>query len=737
MRRGARFLAASALCAVLSLAGPQLSTSSGASALSKSSAVRALPAATSWVPIGPAPTLPGSSGFLENASGRISGIAAHPLDPQTLFIATAGGGVWRTRDGGTSWASLTDDQPTLFTGAIAISSSSPNVVYAGTGEANMGPSKRGRHNIYYGRGILRSTNGGDNWTLTGADVFDRRTISRLVVDPTDPNTVYAAVGALAINGLGGGTGIWKTTDGGLSWLNTTGSLTSTAAYSDLIMDPFDRLVLYAAIGQPDGADADGVNRNGVYKTSDGGLTWASVGYPATAITGRVALAISRTVPTVLYAASARTSDQHLEQLARSDALGWTQLTNPGSLCPSGTTSINVLGSAGDYHLVLAVDPDPARAQSLYVGGVCTIRSQDGGASWDLQPVAPGDTDGPHRDHHALEFDALGRLLDGNDGGIWRLETFDPAGWSNLNGNLQTVQMIGLALHPTNPGLAYGGTQDTGTIRYEGTSQWPRLLRGDGGANAAVLLPSGQARIYQVTRISSTGAVFRRSNNGGDTFVSASTGIDPTDVTNFYPPIALDPRNRDHVYLATNHVYETVDTGTSWSSLPVTGWTIGDPVDSLALSPSTPGTIYAGAGSHMLVSFDGGQTWIQRDPPGVTGRIKALAVDAVSNLTVFAVSDGFGGAHVLRSQDGGLSWSNIGAGLPNLPVQSLVLDPRSSPAAVYVGTDAGVWASSNVGASWGRLGLGLPNAQVADLQLNVTTGILAAATHGRGVWTLVP
>jgi photosystem II stability/assembly factor-like uncharacterized protein len=450
----------------------------------------------------------------------------------------------------------------------------------------------------------------------------------------------------------------------------------------------------------------------------------------------VALTISRTFPPVLYAASARTSDQHLEQLARADALGWTPLANPGSICPSGSLPVNVLGKAGDYHLVLAVDPDPTRAQSLYLGGICTIRSQDGGASWELQPVAPGDTQGPHRDHHALEFDAWGRLLDGNDGGIWRLETFDPASWLNLNGNLETVQMIGLALHPTNPWLAYGGTQDNGTIRYEGTSEWPRRLRGDGGANAAVLLPSGQARIYQVTRLSSAGAVFRRSNNGGDTFVSASDGINPNDVTNFYPPIALDPSNRDHVYLATDHLYETVNAGTLWSSLPVTGWTIGDPVDSLALSPSTPGTIYAGAGSHLLVSFDGGQTWSQRDPPGVTGRIKALAVDAASDLNVFTISDGFGGAHILHSLDGGLSWSDIGAGLPNLPVQSVVLDPRSVPAAIYVGTDAGVRASFDVGSTWGPLGIGLPNAQVTDLQLNVTTGILAAATHGRGVWVLV-
>src|SRR5215471_12037642 len=194
----------------------------------------------SWTELGPAPTVNGSTTYTEPASGRITGIAADPNDPLTIYIATAGGGVWKTIDGGTSWTPLTDTQGTLFMGAIAVAPSDSNTIYAVTGEANSGPSKTKREfrdNIYYGLGVLRSTNGGNTWTLVGAGQFSRRTISRIVVDPTSPDTVYVAVGALATNGLPGNTGIWKSTDGGTTWSNTTASISTTAAFSDLVMDP--------------------------------------------------------------------------------------------------------------------------------------------------------------------------------------------------------------------------------------------------------------------------------------------------------------------------------------------------------------------------------------------------------------------------------------------------------------------------------------------------------------------
>jgi Sortilin, neurotensin receptor 3, len=162
-------------------------------------------------------------------------------------------------------------------GAIALAPSSPEIIYAGAGEAHMGPSKARnfRDNIYYGRGVLKSTDGGASWTLLGAAEFDRVTISKIVVEPSDPNTVYVAVGALATNGVLGNTGIWKSIDGGATWSNTTANISALAAFSDLVMDPANPQVLYAAVGEPGVTDARAANS--VYKTTNGGATWARAG----------------------------------------------------------------------------------------------------------------------------------------------------------------------------------------------------------------------------------------------------------------------------------------------------------------------------------------------------------------------------------------------------------------------------------------------------------------------------
>jgi len=225
-----------------------------------------------WTALGPAPVADGSN----HSTGRISTIAADPTDANTIYIGTAGGGVWKTTSG-VHWDPLTDTQDTLYMGALALAPSDPQIIYAGTGEANYGPSKIAlrRENVFAGKGILKSTDGGATWALLGSDVFYRRTISRIVVDPNDADTVYAAVGFKAFDGLPGNTGIWKSTDGGQSWnLMVSGipQFTGDDAVSDLAMDPQDPQHLYAAVGNPNGAQA-----NGVYQTFDGAADWTVAG----------------------------------------------------------------------------------------------------------------------------------------------------------------------------------------------------------------------------------------------------------------------------------------------------------------------------------------------------------------------------------------------------------------------------------------------------------------------------
>jgi photosystem II stability/assembly factor-like uncharacterized protein len=754
--------------------------------------------ASSWTFIGPAPNVDNeqhTTGYTENTSGRITAIAAHPTDPNTIYIAAASGGVWKTLDGGGTWMQLTDTQSTLFMGALAVAKpdpTGPDIIYAGTGEANLGPSKIGnfRDNIYYGRGILKSVDSGSSWTLltgTGVDGslnnFDRLTFSQIVVDPTNPDIVYAAVGYTATNGLSGNKGIWKSTNGGLTWRNTTASITisDTAAFTDLVIDPRPEAhtTLYAAVGGYAASGTAGDPANGVYKTTDGGDTWTRLKIdpnlsdpPPGETLGRIALAIAKSNPQILYAVLTRPSDNHLLALRRTANGGssWAGVTNPGSICPSGAININYLGSAGDYHNTLAIDP--TNSDIVYAGGNCGIARSTSGPGNTWFAVAPGESNGPHRDHHALVFNANNKLLDGNDGGIWRL--FDPSlddpnqqdphllHWTNLNGNLQITQFMGIALDPRagseGQDIAYGGTQDTGIQRFQDnpldpddSRRWRRLLRGDGGAGAvSVAQPN---RLYQIARVNEEGPFFRRSNTQGNTWNSPSdslmTGITVHDA-NFYLPLVLDPSDptSNRLLLGTKQMYETLTGGDPNPSFGNVGWraigTFNDRIASLAVAASDANTIYAvtgdalaGAMGHVFVTFNNGTDWQPIDIPGVTDRLAAIIIDPTDKMKAYVVRDRFGGGHVFRTTNGGQNWTDISGDLPDLPTHTIVLDDRTSPnPTLYIGTDNGVYASSDLGAHWLPFQMGLPNVLVADLKLQKNWNILAAGTHGRGVWEIL-
>ena len=276
-----------------------------------------VPVTSNWTFMGPAPILNGQTPGAEPVTGRIAAIAAHPTDANTIYVAAAGGGVWKTTDGGTSWTAKSDSQATLFMGALAVARSNPNIIYAGTGEtSNSGLS-------FYGRGVLKSVDGGNTWTLLGNAQFDRRTISAIVINPTNPNTVYAAVGANGINGVNGNTGVWKSTDGGVTWNNTTTAISATQDYSDLVMDPSDPNVLYTAVGTSVGNAA-----NGVYKTTNGGTSWSVAGnFPTGTNVGRTKIAISRTSPQTLYSSVVNPFTGALSQMLKTTDGGsnWSEI----------------------------------------------------------------------------------------------------------------------------------------------------------------------------------------------------------------------------------------------------------------------------------------------------------------------------------------------------------------------------------------------------------------------------
>ncbi|HSZ57460.1 MAG TPA: autotransporter-associated beta strand repeat-containing protein, partial [Tepidisphaeraceae bacterium] len=670
---------------------------------------------SSWTPIGPAPSQDGPVAGGGTVSGRVNALAADPADPNTLFAAAAAGGVWKTTNGGASWTPLTDSQATLNMGAIVIAPSAPSTIYAGTGDPTNSTQS------FYGRGVLKSTDSGATWTLLGNSVFNRRTISQIAVDPTNANTVYAAVAGGDANGLTGNTGIWKSTDGGTTWANTTASIDSVDRYMDVEIDPGNPQHLFFALNSGDGA-------NGIYVTNNGGTNWSLVSaLPNGPALGHTLVAFSRSNSQVVYA-SFSTSDSRLLSLWRSADGGvtWSQLPNPA----------DYLAGNSWYSDTLAVDP--SNPNTVYAGGEDGLyQSTDAGQHWTDITVGAGGTTGTHADHHAEVFDASGRLIDATDGGIWRLDNATPGSisWEDLNTNLQISTYLRGALDPTNTGNAFAAGQDNGTAQFSGGLAWTQR---DPSTDAGVIRidPQDPSRIYHQVASNNllSGNFLRRSDDGGATWTTITSGIDPNEPQFYYAGFAVDPANGNHLVYGTDRVYQSLDGGNSWTPISTpgaNGWTANSTgtISNLAIAPSDPNTIYATDSGHIFVTTNDGATWVQRD--SFSSPYAQIVVDPSNPQVAYVMSWAFGTNKVMRTSDGGATWENVSGNLPDLPTFTLAINQGT----LYVGNDNGVWASTDDGTTWAPYATGLPNVQVHDLEFDPVNNILAAFTYGRGVWEI--
>lgn len=752
-----------------------------------------------WTAIGPAPldtspldTIYAPPPNTSKVSGRITGIAADPTNPLIIYVATAGGGVWKTSDGGNTWTPLTDMQQTLSMGAISVAPSKPSVVYAGTGEANNALDS------HYGLGILVSSDGGMTWTLSMGDknnpafYNDRLTTSQIAVDPNDPTVAYAAMADDGVNspcwekvftGLPPhfnslypdcrDTGIWRTNDSGITWQNTTLAIDSQNPWSAVVIDPFSqpgKRTLYAAVGNDLGAAA-----NGVYKSTDGGATWAlcvAANTPRGGSVGRIAIAIAKnngqvlyvTVAQPFYLADGQTQNvlrgQMQQVLVSVDGCRTFQDATPGN--------VNYLGSQGWYDTTVIVDP--TNWQVAYVSGQdgagSVLRTIDQGKTWSQigRGGAPRSTS-PHADHHGIDFDANNKLLDGDDGGIYRLESpldsnpvaidgISNVSWSDLNGDLQTITFVGIGLHPTNPSIAIGGSQDNGTELFGGNLLWTETIGGDGGF--AKFSQQNGNRAYQQGNAGTHGNDLQRSDLGGQ--INTWTQITPVGasmLSGFYRPFIVDPDDGNHLLYGAGEgqVWETRDGGNTWGGQALTTGKISPgvgplgPVQAIAMAPSNKNWIYFAedvyqpgawdaATSRIFFTQDGGATWTS-DPAVFDSHVNDVQVDPNDPQKAYAVINRFvATGNVLMTTDGGTTWTSIhGPGLPAKPIWSIQADP-ASPGRLYVGADDGVYVTNNGGAAWSRMGAALPNARVYQIELSNRLRILGAGTYGRSMWELM-
>jgi len=529
-----------------------------------------------------------------------------------------------------------------------------------------------------------------------------------------------------------------TSDGGVTWVNVTAAAGKDSAYpwSDVIVDPNSPTIIYAAHG-----DIFNVNAtNGVYRSLDSGATWSLLTNAPNGgtIVGRIALAIAPSANTanqhVLYVAissSVSASTGGLYQMLRSDNADATTPTFTNL-----TSTPNFGGSQGWYDWVIVVDP--ANSANVYAAGVTpnnVIQSTNSGASWTNISTVAGVQ--PHTDSHALIFDSSGRMLLGSDGGIWR---FNPSGpsWTNLNGNLNTIQFTGIGLHPTSTQTLIGGSQDNGTELTTGSLLWNEVEGGDGGySEISQTNPSVCYSNHPIGSFGST-AFFQVSTDGCNSWFSRTPSISNSNLFDFYAPIFIDPSNGDRDFLGGDKDYESTNAGSNW-----TGHTNPDttPIDTIAALPGN-NTVYIATGgtfattSNIWVSTTDGASWTQHNLPAGAGRVQEIDLDPndTTGVTAVAVSNTFNGANgqVFRTVNGGTNWTNITANLPAIPTWSAKIDTDTNHT-MYLSNEIGVYSAASPYTSWAPVGSGLPHAQGVQLALNSSLHELALATHGRGAW----
>jgi len=648
-------------------------------------------ASSTWGLLGPASinTAEGS------VSGRVTSIATDARNPEVVYIGAAGGGVWRSNDGGLTWQSTGDSLLSLASGSLAFDERI-GVLYYGTGDHGGG---------LYGAGVLRSSDGGATWVnSSGWDAernkpqFSQGTTPRIVLHPTDLRIIYAARNS----------GLWYSTDAGESWFRL-----ASGVATDVAVDPRNAGRLYLALGRNSGSA-----ENGVYRTTDGGATWGRVpGLPAGAEVGRISLAVAPSNPVVVYAVLVRSSDQQLHGVYRSPDGGnsWVRLPAPESLFDS-----NGRGH-GFFDNFVAVDPRDANV--VYLGGIELWKTTDGGQNWNQLSLA-GNRRIIHEDQFALAFKPGNpdTIYVGNDGGVYK-STDGGANWASLNSGLPITQFNSVAVHPQNERFVLGGTQDQGLIRFTGNSVWEQLVRGDVGtvmfdpANPSIILAARQL-IRPV-----------RSVNGGASFTNIGAGIDPTDRVGFYAPLTASPTNSGVVYFGTHRVWNSGDGGVTWSAIS-SDLTDGGVLTALAVSPASPSTIYAGSNDGRLHVLVNGGAWLRGT--GLPDKwITWIAPDPRDPAVAYLCVSGFDTGHVFRTNDAGSTWIDISGNLPNAPATALVVDPRGP---LYVATDVGVFRTEDQ-SSWTSFNIGLPNAFVTSLALDARSGTLTAGTYGRGAFQI--
>jgi hypothetical protein len=649
---------------------------------------------------------PGTFRFVgpANGAGRLTAVEPHPTDLNTLWVGAAGGGAWKSSDGGATWRALTDGLGDLSVGAVSAAPSNDSVLYLGTGEGGYATD------FIPGIGILKSVDGGDTWQLPQTVVSGA--VYRLSVDPRNPIVVLAFCGGSI------GAGVQRSTDGGTTWTRTSNPAWGDA--TDAARDPLNADLVHAVFWNRSGESSR------YARSSDNGVTWNEIttGLPDNP-KGRMSLAASGDGQT-LYVLVSKTSAEGY------GTLGIWRSTDGGSTWSKRGLTTNVLGSQGWYDNVVAVDPDSA--DSLLLGGVNLYRSTDGAQT----ATRVDQSDGVHADHHQLVFRKYGSTklaFTANDGGLWR-STDGGTRWQARNTGLATRQYYAVALDPTNPNVYFAGSQDNGSDRVQSdTGGFVRVLGGDGfepAVNpdnpAVVFLNLYDSRLYRSTTGGITASAFVPVNQPLQ--ADGETGALP-----FLTWVTLDPNGPRTLYTGTWRFWRSEDGGETFTPLDAALLNTKRETVALAVAKGKPERILAAQRTALFLSNDRGKTLAALSGGLPNATIRSVEIDP-GNPDVFFVCFGSNQPNltdrVYRSADAGASWTRADSGLPSFGIEVVRVDPGDSQT-VYAGTLVGLYRSQNGGTTWQRWGDGLPAVAVHDVRVAPDGSRMVVATHGRGLW----
>jgi photosystem II stability/assembly factor-like uncharacterized protein len=675
-----------------------------------------------WTLLGPGPT--------SGDSGRNTAIVIDPTNSNIVYAGFADGGVWKSSDGGMSWKPLTDDQPTLAVGAIVLDPKNPSTVYVGTGEGNFSSDS------FYGRGVLKSTDGGMTWTQLGADTFDSLSIPSMFIDPSGNLYVAASQG---VDGAGLGCnaasapaprrGLYKSTDGGAHFTQ----IVSGKNVADFELD--------TTVTPPKGLLAVFKEGSFHFQETAGGMATLT---PITTLPGtaemvtRTEFTRAKSNPMVIYAGAGFDTMPGTSALFVSQDAGttWTQINNAPNYCADQCFYDNI------------ITVDPMNASTVYLGGQgCAIARLTGGTSGNAASSCIAGS--MHSDTHSIVFDPSNpqRIWLGTDGGL-AVSNNAGSSWTKMNNGLSTLQFYQVCVDANDATSIVGSLQDNGTVAPTavGSVTWKNIQGADGMGCANNLYDPVTAQRYMIST-AQYGELSRRTTIGqaGQSVFA----LPMTDRVPFVAALAFDVNSPLDFYIGSHLLYKSTTGGTANSFKAVSGdLTAGDMVPcandrtrigTIGAIAAASKRVYTGSfGGKVFTSPDGGTTWTDVTKAPLPARfVSAFAVDPKNPSDVYVAFSGFSSVtpttpgHVFHSSDAGATWTRFDAALDlDVPVNALARNGN----VVYAGHDLGVVGTLDGGTTWNAIGSGLPHVAVFSLQYH-KSGTLFASTHGRSAWSL--